>query len=95
MIGRTLEETAALFDGEKPRQDLARMGGQAANDAAAGVIPLVECAGEKKAGPDGSSEEWLENATLHMKAPTLYYGSQSDISESRRQSQESGLAIAL
>ncbi|KAF7986484.1 hypothetical protein HWV62_31285 [Athelia sp. TMB] len=92
--GRTLEETAALFDGEKPRRDLAQMGGQAANDAAAGVIPLVDCAGEKKAGPDGSAEEWLENATLHMKAPTLYYGSQSDISESRRQSQESGLAIA-
>lgn len=28
--GRTLEETAALFDGELPPQDLAQMGGEAA-----------------------------------------------------------------
>ena len=28
--GRTLEETAALFDGEQPPQDLAAMGGEAA-----------------------------------------------------------------
>jgi hypothetical protein len=28
--GRTLEETAALFDGEQPQQDLARLGGDAA-----------------------------------------------------------------
>jgi len=37
--GRTLEETAALFDGEQPTQDLAAMGGEAATTGMARVEP--------------------------------------------------------
>jgi hypothetical protein len=40
--GRTLEETAALFDGEQPQQDLARLGGHAATMASRGAVGRAE-----------------------------------------------------
>ncbi|KZP23825.1 general substrate transporter [Athelia psychrophila] len=90
--GRTLEENAALFDGEKPRQELAQKGGQAAAEAAAGVFPLTPRSDEDKEVDYLSTEEWFENTTLQIKNSPPSHTSHTPTS-SRRQSQESGLAI--
>lgn len=58
MIGRTLEETAALFDGEKPQRDLARVAGEAAiinADLPIATYPLTE----RSKTVDSSIEDWL------------------------------------
>jgi hypothetical protein len=84
--GRTLEETATLFDGEQPQQDLARLGGDAA------TLPTNLSRAQLTRRPEKSAD-YSPEIFLELRRS---YASQS-ISEidSWRQSQESAIAIAI
>jgi hypothetical protein len=88
--GRTLEETAALFDGEQPQQDLARLGGDAAIlnfNLGRGGVPLTRLT-EK-------STDYSPEILLELRRS---YASQSfpeSLTDSRRQSLESSIAVAI
>jgi hypothetical protein len=89
--GRTLEETAALFDGEQPQHDLVRLGGDAATltvNLSRGVVPPLIRRTEKST--DYSPEVFLELRRSY--ASQSGFKSQTD---SRRQSQESAIAVAI
>lgn len=88
MIGRTLEETSALFDGEKPQQDLAQLGGQGVGRAA---IPMTQGSNEKPNSHDLTGDDWMELTSTHS-FPSQSFYKQAD-SSSRRQSQESELGV--
>lgn len=89
--GRTLEETAALFDGEQPQHDLVQLGGEAAtltvNLSRGGVPPLTR---RTEKSTDYSPEVFLELRRSY--ASQSVSESQTD---SRRQSQESAIAVAV
>jgi hypothetical protein len=86
--GRTLEETAALFDGEQPQQDLARMGGNAAilntsTDLGRSSIPLTRRT-EKLT-------DYYPEIVLELR-PSYASDSMSELQTvSRKQSQESAI----
>lgn len=89
--GRTLEETAAIFDGEKPQLELAQLGGQAAITAmnlSRGCTPMAIMS--QKATAYGS-EEWIQQIYTSGSS----YDEESAKMDSRRQSQESSIAITL
>ncbi len=52
--GRTLEETAALFDGEEPEQDLVQMGGDAATMTMGRATAIERRISEEKSRPVGN-----------------------------------------
>ena len=85
--GRTLEETAALFDGERPEHELMQLGGQAATmtfNLSKGVVT-----------PDrrlGKSVDYTRD--IYLQSYGMTSRSDSD-TESRRQSQESDMAITI
>ena len=85
IAGRTLEETAALFDGDKPQRDLAQATGEAQIPADRTVYPLTERSCSKRDNP--SDENWLEPLSLH-KTNSKSHNSHS-ITSSRRNSAES------
>jgi MFS family permease len=85
--GRTLEETAALFDGEKPQQDLARLGGDAAMNLGRGVITFSRRT-EK-------STEYSPEILLELRPSYASQLSSESQTDSRRQSLESSLAVEI
>lgn len=86
--GRTLEETAAVFDGELPEQELMQLGGQAATmtlNLSKGVVTADRRMVK--------SAEYARDICLRSYGMSgSQYGSDT---ESRRQSQESEIAIAI
>ena len=97
-LGRTLEETAAIFDGEKPELDLAQAGGQAATisvnlNLSKGGIPMARMT--QKSGEWGH-DEWLERAIRRSYTTgSVFDEFTGQSTDSRRQSQESDIAVAL
>jgi len=88
--GRTLEETAALFDGEQPQEDLVRLGGDAA------TLTINEGRwGERLNGRPKKSADYSPQILLELRRS---YASQS-ISEpqirSRRQSPDSTPTVVI
>ena len=87
--GRTLEETAAVFDGEMPEQELMQLGGQAA------TMTLNLSKGAVTADRRlGRSADYTNDICLRSYGLTNPSQFDSD-TESRRQSQESDIAIAI
>lgn len=67
--GRTLEETAVLFDGEEPTQDLQQRGGQAATTGMGQVdVRLAESKHESRA----------QNEFLELQEVSSVHGSSTD-----------------
>ncbi|KAI0091287.1 general substrate transporter [Irpex rosettiformis] len=62
--GRTLEETAALFDGEQPPQDLVQMGGEAATMPMGRATAIERQLSEEKSRPIGNEHEFLEMSDM-------------------------------
>lgn len=98
--GRTLEETAALFDGEKPEQDLAQLGDDAATfrtfhlsdfRGGGGEIPLTPRTVKSN---DFSSEIWIDFRES-FPSPELAKSQPQSNSPSRRQSQESQISAPV
>jgi len=89
--GRTLEETAALFDGEIPEQELVQLGGQAAtltfNLSKGGITPDRRLQ---------KSTDYGRDMYLSVRSYGLTTGSHyNSDTDSRRQSQESEIAIVI
>lgn len=71
--GRTLEETAALFDGDEQPQDLAVMGGEAAGMSQRmsqihGINIRVEATTSVHTGIEGRQEEYYEMKKRHRES---------------------------
>jgi len=88
--GRTLEETAALFDGEQPQQDLARLGGDAAILGVGIGRGSISVSRQTDKLTDYSPEILLE-----LRASYASQLSSESQMESRMQSQESSLAVEM
>ena len=58
--GRTLEETAALFDGEQSPQDLIQMGGDAATINMGRATAIERQLSEEKSRPVGTQRDFME-----------------------------------
>lgn len=91
MTGRTLEETAALFDGEIPEQELVQLGGQAAtltfNLSKGGITPDRRLQ---------KSTDYGRDMYLSVRSYGLTTGSHyNSDTDSRRQSQESEIEIVI
>jgi len=88
--GRTLEETAALFDGEQPQRDLARLGGDAAIlslNLARGGVPLTRLT-EK-------STDYSPEILLGLRRSYASQSFSESRTDSQRQSLESSIAVAI
>ncbi|KAF7984251.1 hypothetical protein HWV62_16082 [Athelia sp. TMB] len=96
--GRTLEETAAIFDGEKPEHDMVQAGGHAATisvnlNLSKGGIPMARMT--QKSGEWGH-DEWLERAIRRSYTTgSVFDDFTGQSTDSRRQSQESDIAVVL
>lgn len=96
-----MEETAALFDGEKPEQDLVQLGGEAATltincrgivSGVSGMSGMIT--------PDRRAEKSTDYATqdIYLELRRSYVSPKDESrsqTDSRRQSQESDIAIVL
>lgn len=91
-IGRTLEETAALFDGEKPQQELRQLGGEAATltfNMSRGMVTPIR---RPEKSMDYGQDIYLDVRQSFTTNTQSQYDWQAD---SRRQSQESAIAVAI
>lgn len=86
IIGRTLEETAALFDGEEPHRQLTHdtREAESAADVARANYPMIE----RPKADNISDEDLLGYTSFHVKSISKSHSSHSTI-HSQRKSEES------